>query len=148
MHELLELMSHCFDHNLFICRSTNDVDVVGLDSCKEAARLWECKISCDLLDHFCFFWKTEVCEVSCFPVDMIDLGDEHAQSGGEDVFQGAKSTDIAPVFMCGDWSVNNEVVQFIIVDALFRTTMFGDDKGTLDIEVVGDNVFKVEAHCL
>ena len=49
MHELLELMGHCFDYDLFICCSTNNVDVVGFDSCKEAAWLWEHKVSCNLL---------------------------------------------------------------------------------------------------
>ena len=59
-----------------------------------------------------------------------------------------ESTDIAPVFVCRDWSINDEVVWFIIVDALLQATMFGDDKGTLDIEVVGDDILKVEVHCL
>ena len=82
MHELLELMGCQPDYNLFICGGTNDVDVVGFDSCEEVARLWECEVSCDLLEHLHLFWEVKVCKVSCFPVDMVDLGNEHAKSGG------------------------------------------------------------------
>ena len=34
----------------------NNVDVVGFDSCKEAARLQECEVSHNLLKHLHLLW--------------------------------------------------------------------------------------------
>ena len=52
-----------------------------------------------------------------------------------------------PIVSCGDWSIDEEVVWLIIVNALLRSPMLRDDEGAFDIEVVGDDVFEVESHC-
>ena len=96
----------------------NNVDVVGFDSCEEAARLWECKVFCNLSKYLHLFWEAEVCGMACFLVDMGDLSDKCAESGGYNVFQGMESTEIAPVFLCRDWTIGNEVVRLGVVNAL------------------------------
>ena len=133
---------------MFICSGTNDVCTLGFDSCEEAAWLWECAVLCDLLECFCLFRDKGVCKASFLPIDVINLSDEHVEGHGEHLFQSMESAGIVPIVSCGGWFINDKVVWFVIVNAFLQSPMLRNNEGTFGVEVVNNNIFEVEAHCL
>ena len=110
VHELLEFVECCFKYHLFICGGTNDVNVLGFDSCEEAAWLWKCKVSCDLLKGHGLFRDRYGCKALFFPSELRGLCNKCAEGHGEHVAQGMKCAGGVPIVLCGDQSIDKEVV--------------------------------------